>query len=288
MLLPLLFSPLLSVLFASNPAVASSDSRLSNQCILDCANSALCSRSPDATKLKMFGRLVDSCQCPTNYGGVACDIPLYTCTSSTDCHGADNSCQDGLCNNACAAAAFWLQSSHYDTEHACRKAITQFCSNDDDDDEYCTNGGQCTSGYRGVAAESLADPSLLCQCAPEFTGRHCERVNLPPTVVLPPAVYASVSGGTSRTPIIVLGTLIGAVVAIVLIPICVAQTKRRIQEQKGSNSAWGEADSINTHDLLLQIFSEDIDEELAAAMMAANSAARPSNRNNRKSPNTLV
>jgi hypothetical protein len=116
-------SRLLSVLFLSNPVVASSDS-LSNQC-----NSALCSRSPDAIKLKMFGRLVDSCQCPTNNGGVACDIPLYTCSLSTDCPGADNFYQDGLCNNPCATAAFWLQSSNFYKEHIlCCKAITQFCS----------------------------------------------------------------------------------------------------------------------------------------------------------------
>ena len=66
----------------------------------------------------------------------------------------------------------------------------------------------------------------------------------------------------------------GGAVAIVLFPICVTQTKRRIQEQAGSNSEWDEDDSINTNNFLLQVPSEDIDEEeLAAAMMAANSAA---------------
>jgi hypothetical protein len=290
MLLTLRLPPLLLLTFVSGAVLASNNQNQSNQCILDCANSALCSRSPDAITLRKFGRLVDSCQCPTNYGGVACDIPLYTCTTSSDCPGSGNSCQDGLCDNACAAAAVWLRSSF--AEQGCRKAITQYCSNSR---EYCTNGGQCTSGYRGTAAESLTDSTLLCQCPPEFTGRHCERVNLPPTVLLPPPVFASLvssssSSGTSgnrATIVLVLGALVGAV-SLILIAFSYIQKRRQVQGHRRRYSESGEDERINAHDLLLHIPTDEIDEELAAAIVASASTARPSARSNSNAPNRLV
>ena len=242
-----------------------SRSSQSNGCILDCSNSASCSRSLDASKLKQAGHLVDTCHCPTNYGGVACDIPLYKCINDADCPGSDNACQYGLCNNACSAAAFWMHSGF--VEYACRKSLTEYCENG----EYCTNGGKCTSGYVGEAAETLTDSSVLCQCLDDFMGRHCERLKLPPTVVLPPPLYGSSSN--KQTSLQLWGAMIGAV-GVVLVLIASAGKIRRGRKRRNSESS--DEAIINTHDLLLQIPIEDIDEELRAAIISAGAA--PTNR----------
>ena len=236
-------------------------------CILDCSNSAPCSHSLEANKLTQSGQLVDTCHCPINYGGVACDIPLYQCTTDADCPGSANNCLDGLCNNACSAAAVWVQSNF--VEYACRKGLTEYCANG----EYCTNGGKCTSGYVGPAAETLTDASVLCQCLDNFIGRHCERLNLPPTVVLPPPIYGTTSS-SQPTSLRLWSVILGAVGAVLLLIVFITKMRRG---HKRRTSETSQEAIINTHDLLLQIPHDDIDEELAAAILSAK-AAQQSNR----------
>ena len=210
--------PILLLLLCICIQVAPSTS--DNDCILECAHSSTCHRSSssDNKRLAQSGRLVDSCQCPTNYGGVACDIPLHTCSSNKDC-GQGPPCQGGLCTNACAAVGMWLRSEF--AQYACRKAVTEYCSSSGGG-EYCTNGGKCTEGYQGAAAINV-DKSKVCACPLEFTGTHCERVKLPASISLPAPYYAK--GSNNNTMMIVFGSFLGAVVLILFVFIVVLRRR---------------------------------------------------------------
>jgi hypothetical protein len=188
---------LLLLLLAPNKVAASDD------CILECAHDAQCYRRAEHAQLKQSGRLTDGCRrCPTNYGGVACDIPLHACTANHDCAGANNKCDasKGICTDACAAIGSWLTSEF--ATYACRKSMTDYCHAKENPGGYCTNGGKCTSGLQG----DKWDKSELCHCPKEFTGTHCERVNLPASVSLPTPRY-DVSSGLSTGVIALLAVL---------------------------------------------------------------------------------
>jgi hypothetical protein len=266
-----------------------------SSCLLDCANDAICVHHFNTgEKWKISGHLVDSCSCPWNYGGVACDIPRPNCRQDADCSGSFNPCVDGQCQNACVAAAQWLHSSF--VEYACLKAMTDYCPNG----EYCTHGGKCISGFQGAAAAAAAkyqNSSQLCQCPKEFTGRHCERVILPSTVPLPAPMYASSSFLWKQRAF-----TIGLSISIAILIICLAAylwvknptfysfciTYRRKRRQSFSSVDNDNVDdcNINPHNEPIQNSSMNADHQILNSSSASGTIRRVSPRSSHNSSPT--
>lgn len=249
---------LLLLLLLPFTCVSSSDStnneHVEKHCLLECANDSLCARTPGAEgqKLQRSGRLIDSCtHCPTNYGGIACDIPLHFCTSNRDCAGSSNTCDatamegKGLCTNACAAVGAWLKSDI--AAYACRKSVTEYCDakRNPTDFHYCTNGGKCSNNYQG----GTWDKSDLCHCPPEFIGTHCERVKLPASVSMPTPLYEVVASSNR-----VVVALVSALAAVVLAGVTILFWRQR-RGHKRRNS--GGARGLNLDGLFMMNFDSD-------------------------------
>jgi len=127
-------------------------------CPLLCKNGSTCRRK--ATTKNLFhliqlGHTVDSCEpCPSNFAGIACDIPII------------NNDHNKTCDYA----------YRYGSQFAglmCQKPVTEYCTMDGSD--YCTNGGKCTKDFDTSRHKDWNfEQGQVCACPREFYGPHCE------------------------------------------------------------------------------------------------------------------